>query len=82
MVGYCWIFIRNYTELSAILSLATSSMVPQIVQWNPKAFTSLYGALSSHAKLTVPSVSDIFTVHTDASCLGVGAVLNMLRNGE
>ena len=32
--------------------------------------------------LTVPSLEDVFTLHTDASGAGIGATLNVIRDGE
>ena len=32
--------------------------------------------------LTIPDSNDIFTLHTDASLLGLGGVLNVVRTGE
>ena len=47
-----------------------------------EAFTSLRNTLSNFCILNVPLSSDQFLLHTDASGLGVGCVLNVCRDGE
>ena len=45
------------------------------------AFHHLCKSLCSHCVLTVPCLLDIFQLHTDASGVGVGSVLNVIRDG-
>ncbi len=83
-VGYYRRFIPNFAAHSALLTPATSGMAPVTVRWNQEmlgAFDHLRKSLCSHCVLTVPCVSDVFQLHTDASGVGVGCVLNVIRDG-
>ena len=44
-----------------------------------EAFQSLCVSLCNHCVLNVASVNDVYELHTDASGLGIGAVLNAVR---
>ena len=46
------------------------------------AFRELKCSLCYRVMLHVPAISDVFVVHTDASGLGLGGVLNVIRNGN
>ena len=77
-------FIKEFANYSALLSPSTSSSAPNMVDWSSEmleAFLFLKGALVSVCVLTIPSQEDVFTLHTDASGLGVGATLNVVRDG-
>ena len=77
-------FIANYASYSALLSPATSKSAPSVVVWDDarlKAFTTLKGMLCTVCALTIPSSEDCFSLNTDASGLGIGATLNVMRDG-
>ena len=77
-------FILNFASYSAILSPATSKSAPSVVIWDGarlKAFTTLKGMLCDVCALTIPSSEDVFVLNTDASGLGIGATLNVMRDG-
>ena len=77
-------FIKNYASYSALLSPATSKSAPSVVIWDSarlEAFTTLKGMLCAVCALTIPSSEDCFTLNTDASGLGIGATLNVVRDG-
>ena len=77
-------FIKNFANYSGILSPATAKSAPSVVNWSGErleAFHYLKGALVSVCMLTIPSQEDCFVLHSDASGLGVGATLNVLREG-
>ena len=77
-------FISNFASYSAILSPATSKNAPSVVVWDSamlKAFETLKGMLCSVCALTIPSPEDFFVLNTDASGLGIGATLNVRRDG-
>ena len=46
------------------------------------SFVKLCESLCNFCILTVPSSMDVFELHTDASGLGIGSVLNVIRNSE
>ena len=46
-----------------------------------QAFVALRKSLCDACLLTVPDVSDLFRLHTDASGVGLGAVLSVVRGG-
>ena len=84
-VNYYRRFVPGYCNYSAKLSPATKPRAPGKVQWTGEmleAFDSLRCSLSKVCCQTVPLASDEFLLHTDASGLGVGCVLNVCRNGE
>ena len=84
MMSYYRRFIFNFANYSSVLSPSTSKSAPSVVDWSSSmldAFNFLKGALVSVTVLTIPSQEDCFTLHTDASGLGVGATLNVVREG-
>ena len=84
MMSYYRRFIFNFANYSSVLSPATSKSAPSVVDWSSSmldAFNFLKGALVSVTVLTIPSQEDCFSLHTDASGLGVGATLNVVREG-
>ena len=71
--------------MSAVLSPGTSKPAPSVVDWTEErleAFKSIKVCLVNICVLTIPSQEDEFTLHTDASGAGIGATLNVLREGE
>ena len=54
-----------------------------LVLWTPArldAFNCISKSMYHHTQLTIPLPTDTFTLHTDASGIGVGAVLNVVRD--
>ena len=77
-------FILNYASYSAVLTPATAKAAPSVVVWDDarlKAFNTLKGMLCDVCALTIPSSEDVFVLNTDASGLGIGATLNVMRDG-
>ena len=71
--------------MSSVLSPATSKPAPSVVQWDKEmleAFNQIKVCLVHVCVLTIPSHDDIFVLHTDASGAGIGATLNVIREGE
>ena len=78
-------FIDKYSDMSAVLSPATSVSSPKSVVWTEEmdsAFRQLKVSLCNHVSLAIPSVTDSFSLHTDASGFGVGAYLHVHCEGE
>ena len=85
MIGYYRSFIANCASHSAKLTSATSSKAPVKVVWTDqmnKAFESLKGAVCKTATLTIPDSDDTFILQTDASGIGIGGVLSVIRDGN
>ena len=77
-------FIHSFASYSSRLSPDTSKFAPGVVQWSEdklEAFNHLKGALVNVCTLTIPSQEDCFCLHTDASGVGIGATLNVKRDG-
>ena len=84
MMSYYRRFILNFAKYSSLLSPSTSKFAPSVVDWSSAmldAFNFFKGALVSVSVLTIPSQEDVFSLHTDASGLGIGATLNVVREG-
>ena len=75
-------FIDGYANYSSLLSPSTSKKEVQWTSEMEKAFHCLKSKLSNVTVLCVPSSADTLTLHTDASGLGVGTVLSVLREGK
>ena len=78
-------FVQGFARLSSVLSPATSKIAPSVVGWTDvrlEAFHAIKVCLINICVLTVPSLEDVFTLHTDASGAGIGATLNVIREGE
>ncbi len=81
-VGYYRRFIPNFADYSALLTPATSAKAPGNVRWSQEmlgAFHHLRKSLCNYCVLTVPCLSDVFQLYTDASGIGIGSVLNVVR---
>ena len=78
-------FIPKYSDLSAHLSTSTSVSAPKSVVWTAEmdgAFQKLKVSLCNHVTLTIPSLSDTYSLHTDASGFGIGACLHVHRDNQ
>jgi len=68
-VGYYGKFIPKFAYYSAVLTPATSGTAPGKVKRSKEmlnAFCYFRKSLCNHCVLTVPCVSDLFQLHTDA----------------
>ena len=85
LTGYYRRFVQNYAEHSFELTEATRKSAPERVCWTDVMFDEfmyLKDALCSIPSLTLPLISDQFVLQTDASVVGLGAVLSVQRDGE
>ena len=79
MTGYYRRFIQNYATIAAPLSDLTKRNLPENVNWTDvteHAFQRLKQTLVSAPLMRNPDFTRIFILQTDASGVGVGAVLS------
>ena len=72
-------------DYTAKLTPATAKAAPSQIQWEEDkrdAFYHLRSVLVNVCVLNVPAPGDEFVLQTDASLLGVGSVLNIVRIQE
>ena len=85
LAGYYRRFIREYADHSYFLTESTKKSAPERVVWSDvmfSEFTYLKNVLCSVPSLTLPTVQDRFLLQTDASGLGIGAILSVVRLEE
>ena len=78
-------FVYQFSWYSSALSPSTSLSAPAVVDWDEdklRAFNHLRVSLCNMCILTIPSSEDVFCLHTDASAMGIGATLNVVRQGK
>ena len=78
LVGYYRKFIPNFSAISAPLTDLTKKGEPTKVRWDQEhviAFQTLISLLSKSPILCLPDFEKQFIVRTDASDIGIGAVL-------
>ena len=83
LVSYYRRFIPNLVDSTTALTSATVARAPDAVVWTSarlEAFHLIRKSLCCHTTLTIPVSSDSFVLHTDASGVGVGTILNVIRN--
>ena len=76
-------FVKDFARYSSLLSPDTSKFAPNVVNWDGGKLEAnhLKVCLVNVCVLTIPSQEDCFSLHTDASGLGIGATLNVVREG-
>ena len=85
LAGYYRRFVPEYASHSFHMTEATRKSAPEVVAWNSALhgeFMYLKDAICSVPSLTLPVVGDVFLLQTDASGIGIGAVLSVLRDGD
>ena len=85
LAGYYRRFIKEYAEHSFYMTEATRKSAPERVSWSDVMFSEfcyLKSILCVVPSLTLPTVQDNFLLQTDASGLGIGAVLSVVRQEE
>ena len=83
-IGYYRKFNPQFSRYSSLLTPSTCHTAPGRVLWSSKmveALRALRLVLCNVCVLHVPVAEDVFSLHTDASAGGVGAVLNVIREG-
>ncbi|XP_070206100.1 uncharacterized protein [Littorina saxatilis] len=84
LAGYYRKFIPNFSAIALPLSDLTKKNSPNTVVWTAeceKAFRALKARLTSKPVLQLPDLSQPFTLRTDASDHGLGAVLMQEKDG-
>ena len=85
LVGYYRQFIPNFASLAAPLHELTSKSASNRVKWTEqtqRAFNALKKALCSETVLHTPDFGKRFVLQTDASEVGLGAVLSQVHDGS
>ena len=85
LTGYYRRFIANYAEHTFALAEATKKSAPDRVVFSELLLNEclyLKNALCGLPSLTLPVPSDQFLLQTDASGVGLGAVLSVVRGDE
>ena len=85
LVGKYQRFIPGFATLASPLNDLTRKALPDRVTWSDaaeRAFGDLRRALCSEPVLLTPNFSLPLLVHTDASEVGLGAVLSQVQGGE
>ena len=83
LAGYYRRFIHNFSSIAAPLSDLTAKTMAEKVDWQQKhqlAFDEPRQTLQKEPVLQTPDYSRPFTLHTDASNRGVGAVLSQSQD--
>ncbi|XP_062584037.1 uncharacterized protein LOC134245806 isoform X2 [Saccostrea cucullata] len=84
LVGFYRKFIPHFSAVAAPLSDLTKKGQPNKVLWGEtqqNAFITLKSALMVTPVLKLPNISEEFILQTDASDVGIGAVLLQYENG-
>ena len=83
LAGYYRAFVKNFASIAAPLNKLRKKDVP--FHWNAcqqQSFDQLKAALTKAPVLAFPDFSLPFTIYTDASALGLGAVLMQQVDGQ
>ena len=84
LTGYYRRFIADYATITAPLTDLLKKGKPEQIQWNDdarQAFSKAKDGLTSSSTLIIPNVQKRFTLQTDASDYGLGAVLMQEEEG-
>ena len=79
LVGYYQKFIKDFSSIAAPLTNLTKKDVPNKLPWtdtHQNSFETLKAALTKESTLMAPDPNREFTLQTDASTSGVGAILS------
>ena len=84
-VGFYRRYVVQLAEQTAVLTPLTSKLAPSHVVWTEErelAFSTICMHISQACTLCIPLPEDIFSLVTDASVLGIGAVLQVWRDEQ
>jgi hypothetical protein len=75
-MGYYWCFVKNYSAITWLLIELTKKATKFLwTQCHEEAFNTLIVKMMAKPILLQPNFNKWFVLQTDASALGVGAVL-------
>ena len=83
LISYYSKFIPNFSEIKAVLTDLLRNNMPERIVWTDeceRALSFLKKILNSRPVLILPNIKERFVLQTDASSLGIGAVLLQYRN--
>ncbi|KAL8598501.1 hypothetical protein ACOMHN_051289 [Nucella lapillus] len=85
LIGFYREFVPNFAAITSPLSDLTKKGQPPVVQWTEaaeKALKTVKERLGTYPILKLPDMSKQFTLRTDASGVGLGAVLLQKYDGQ
>ncbi|KAL8619623.1 hypothetical protein ACOMHN_019678 [Nucella lapillus] len=85
LIGFYREFVPNFAAITSPLSDLTKKGQPPVVQWTEaaeKALKTVKERLGTYPILKLPDMSKQFTLRTDASGVGLGAVLLQEYDGQ
>ena len=85
LVGYYRAHIPHFSTISASLSDLTRRSCPDLVQWTPeldKTFEEVKNSITISPILATPDITLPYHLFTDASGVGLGAVLKQEQDGK
>ena len=85
LAGYYRKFVPNFAEIATPLTDGTKKGKPETVQWSQEceeAFNSLKDRLTTKPVIVLPDTSKEYTLRTDASDKGLGAILLQQHEGD
>lgn len=85
LVGWYSKFIPHFADRAAVLTNLTKASAPTKVKWTEdcdRAFKDLKMAITSESVLHTPDFNNSFILQTDASAVGLGAVLLQDVDGQ
>ncbi|KAK7092391.1 hypothetical protein V1264_008140 [Littorina saxatilis] len=85
LISYYRRYVPKFSDLVSPLTNLTKGKLPNKVKWDEKcqvALEKIQEILSEHPVIVLPDFQKPFTVRTDASNIGIGAVLLQERDGR
>ena len=84
-IGFYRRYAKQLAAQTAILTPHTGKQAPSRILWDEegeRAFKEIVCIMSNTTSLCIPLPQDTFSIVTDASRLGIGGVLQVMREGE
>ena len=84
-IGFYRRYVEKLAKETAILTPLTSKLAPARIVWTEErelTFHTICNMISQSCELCIPLPEDVFSLVTDASGLGIGAVLQVWRDEQ